>query len=225
MSNTPAHKTEVHKPRPLQTKPPSLCLRCATRWCACRCPFTYSQTPQPPLQNFYDEAFRAPVTHVTIGTAECSNVVVSRTNFTSLECLAPPGPGFGDVQVTVSVEGGGSGGQQFRCVSPPSAIVEQHSVPCGPLHLHTSCCAADGCALCISRAMLCRSIHGSCVGYSNPVLAIVLSPTHSLALHAHTSQGLPATSACMQLLWHLFAAMHRSALLCPCVVFAPMGQV
>jgi hypothetical protein len=65
-------------------------------------------------QNFYPGA-----TTVTIGSQSCSNVVVTDTSgLGTLQCTAPPGPGFGDVQLRVSVVGGGNASTPFLYTAP-----------------------------------------------------------------------------------------------------------
>lgn len=64
------------------------------------------------LQNFYPGS----VMTVTVGNQSCSNV--SDVTYTSLRCTAPPGPGFGDVQLVVTVVGSGAGGFPLHYNAP-----------------------------------------------------------------------------------------------------------
>ena len=55
---------------------------------------------------------------VTIGTQPCDNVNVTTADWTALVCLAPQGPGTGDVQLVVHVAGSGSGAYRFLYDAP-----------------------------------------------------------------------------------------------------------
>jgi hypothetical protein len=56
---------------------------------------------------------------VTIGGSPCSNAAVTdTTGFGVLLCTAPPGPGVGDVQLRVSVAGGGNASVPFLYAAP-----------------------------------------------------------------------------------------------------------
>jgi len=65
------------------------------------------------LQNFH-----ASMT-VTIGDQPCGNITIrDPVTLTAFQCVAPPGPGIGDVQLRVTVAGSGTGSFLFQ-YSPP----------------------------------------------------------------------------------------------------------
>jgi hypothetical protein len=67
------------------------------------------------LQNFYP----SPLLRVSIGSQPCAQVnVTDLATLGKLVCVAPPGPGFGDMQLLVEMDGSGSGGFAFA-YSPP----------------------------------------------------------------------------------------------------------
>ena len=111
----------------------------------------------PPLQNFFPSADM----EVTIGNLSCSVVTVTDlVGLSTLTCTAPPGPGFGNVQLQVSMLGSGYGSYRFW-YNPP--VVNSVSVsPCNaeaacPIEVTWSggrggsspsrclCCPRDGC--------------------------------------------------------------------------------
>ncbi len=72
------------------------------------------------MQNFFPGSVMA----VTIGAQPCGNVTVTdATNLTELACVAPPGPGFGAVQLRVSIDGSGSGTARFQYDRPTVEVV------------------------------------------------------------------------------------------------------
>jgi hypothetical protein len=72
------------------------------------------------LQNF----FPGPVMDVAIGTQPCGGVVVTdNATLGELTCVAPPGPGFGAVQLRVVVQGSGTGSIRFSYDAPVVAGV------------------------------------------------------------------------------------------------------
>jgi hypothetical protein len=71
-----------------------------------------------PSQNFYP----GPVMTVAIGGQPCADVVVD-DSLTSLQCIAPPGPGIGDVQLRVTVDGSGTASHPFEYNSPVVGLV------------------------------------------------------------------------------------------------------
>ncbi len=67
------------------------------------------------LQNF----FPVPIMEVTIGAQPCAGVVITNNaTLGELTCVAPPGPGFGAVQLRVAVEGSGTGAIRFAYDAP-----------------------------------------------------------------------------------------------------------
>lgn len=66
---------------------------------------------------------------VTIGGLPCANVtVIDNATLTSFQCLAPPGPGFGDVQLQVAIFGSGGGSMQF--LYDPPKVTRVVGTPC-----------------------------------------------------------------------------------------------
>jgi hypothetical protein len=62
---------------------------------------------------------------VLIGTQPCASVVVTDvSNLGELTCVAPPGPGFGAVQLRIAVQGSGSGSIRFLYDAPVVTRVE-----------------------------------------------------------------------------------------------------
>ena len=56
---------------------------------------------------------------VTIGNQSCTNVqVTDNVTYGALQCIAPPGPGYGDVQLRVAMLGSGIGAYRFE-YNPP----------------------------------------------------------------------------------------------------------
>ena len=56
---------------------------------------------------------------VTIGAQPCTSVVITdNTTLGELTCVAPPGPGFGAVQLRVTVDGSGTGSIRFAYDAP-----------------------------------------------------------------------------------------------------------
>jgi hypothetical protein len=83
------------------------------------------------VQNFYP----SPLLRVSIGSQPCAQVnVTDMETFGVLVCISPPGPGFGNMQVLVEMEGSGSGGFQFAYTSP---VV--HRVSGSPCDADTPC--------------------------------------------------------------------------------------
>jgi hypothetical protein len=82
---------------------------------------------------------------VTIGAQPCGNTTVTDVaGLTELTCNAPPGPGFGAVQLRVSIEGSGSGTSRFLYDKPTVQQV-----------LGTPCDAAEACPLQVCHARTC----------------------------------------------------------------------
>ncbi len=66
---------------------------------------------------------------VTIGTQPCASIVVTdNVTLGELTCVAPPGPGFGAVQLRVTVEGSGTGSIRFSYDAP--AVTRVLGSPC-----------------------------------------------------------------------------------------------
>jgi hypothetical protein len=66
------------------------------------------------LQNFYPGA-----TTVSIGGLPCTSPVVTDVaNFGVVRCIAPSGPGFGDVRLEVAVASGGNTSVPFLYAAP-----------------------------------------------------------------------------------------------------------
>ncbi len=67
------------------------------------------------VQNF----FPGPIMEVTIGAQPCAAVVITdNATLGEFACVAPPGPGFGTVQLRVTVEGSGTGAIRFAYDAP-----------------------------------------------------------------------------------------------------------
>jgi hypothetical protein len=112
-------------------------------------PSTSPPTPGPhsllSLQNFYPG-----LTSVVIGSLVCEDAVITDdVSLGALQCVAPPGPGFGDVHLTVLVAGGGNASVPFLYSAPE---VTRTSV---------AACAAD--------ANVVIYIHGSNLGLRNTI--------------------------------------------------------
>jgi hypothetical protein len=76
------------------------------------------------LQNFFPGQ-----TAVTIGALPCTNVAVTdAARHTALTCTAPKGPGFGNVQLRVTVTGGGNASVPFLYTPPSVAGVHVAAV-------------------------------------------------------------------------------------------------
>ncbi len=79
------------------------------RVCACVC-----SAPTIVWQNFFPDE-----TLVSVGGVPCTGVVVTdAVGLGELRCVAPPGPGFGDVQVLVMVTGTGNASTLFLYTAP-----------------------------------------------------------------------------------------------------------
>jgi hypothetical protein len=77
------------------------------------------------LQNF----FPGPVMVVTIGAQPCGSVIVTdNATLGELTCVAPPGPGFGAVQLRVVVQGSGTGAIRFPYDAP--VVYRVQGSPC-----------------------------------------------------------------------------------------------
>jgi hypothetical protein len=77
------------------------------------------------LQNF----FPGPIMEVTIGTQPCAGVVITdNATLGELMCVAPAGPGFGAVQLRVTVEGSGTGSIRFAYDAP--SVTQVLGSPC-----------------------------------------------------------------------------------------------
>ncbi len=92
------------------------------------------------LQNF----FPGPIMEVTIGTQPCGSVVVTdNATMGEFACVAPPGPGFGAVQLRVAVEGSGTGAIRFAYDAP--VVTRVLGSPCDaaatcPVQVRASVC-------------------------------------------------------------------------------------
>jgi hypothetical protein len=90
--------------------------------------------------------------NVTIGNQSCSAVTITDpVSLTSFSCVAPPGPGIGDVQLRVVVQSGGVASTPFLYDAPRVTRVSP-----SPCHSNTTCVV---------------SIEGTNLGLKNPVMA------------------------------------------------------
>ena len=73
--------------------------------------------------------------NVTIGAQPCSSVtVLALDTLSAFTCIAPAGPGLGDVQLRVRVDGGGSATTRFL-YDPPHVL----SISPNPCQSNASC--------------------------------------------------------------------------------------
>jgi hypothetical protein len=121
------------------------------------------------VQNFFPGA-----TSATIGGTPCDDVVVTDSvGLGVLRCTAPPGPGIGDVQLQVTVTGGGNASVPFLYTAP--AVTR----------LSVVACAADGNVV--------IQVHGTNLGLRNsltspdPVVYIGDSVCSQPLLHNSTA--------------------------------------
>ncbi len=163
---------------------------------------THSHPTPLPHSLKHQNFFPGPQMSVTIGAAPCSNVTITDPEgLGALECIAPPGPGIGSVQLVVQVTGSGSGSSRFL-YAPPSV----HRIVGSP-------CDADGlCTLQVrSQSELLLVLH---IGAEPRGKQIVRS---SFALwHGPPLRSLPTlTNACLRIV-RLRMSTRHAVTLCAC---------
>jgi hypothetical protein len=125
--------------------------------CVCACSLS--------LQNF----FPGLIMEVTIGAQPCAGVVITdNATLGELSCVAPPGPGFGAVQLRVTVEGSGTGAIRFAYDAPVVTRV-----------LGSPCDAAAVCSIQVRPALRLCAVCPHC---SSMVACSAYSLSHALPL-------------------------------------------
>jgi hypothetical protein len=124
------------------------------------------------VQNF----FPGPIMEVTIGTQPCAGVVITdNATLGEFTCVAPPGPGFGAVQLRVMVEGSGTGAIRFAYDAP--VVTRVLGSPCDA----TAVCSIQ---VRLLDAAMCRfrTVRGR--GFPNPYTVACVFMPGSQSCHA-----------------------------------------